>query len=66
MGGIQGEVTTQYVLRYIPDYDPEAKPKLIHRIKVEVPSLPTVKIRARSYYYPNGVPGASNTPPNGQ
>ena len=66
VGGIQGEVTTQYVLRYIPDVDPEAKPKLMHRIKVEVPSLPTVKIRARGYYYPNAVPGAATTAPNGQ
>ena len=55
--GIAGEVTTQYVLRYIPDLDPEAKPKVFRKIKVEVPSLPTVNIRARNGYYPNGVPG---------
>lgn len=65
VGGIQGEVTTQYVLRYNPDVDPEAKPKLMRRIRVEVPTLPGVKIRARGYYYPNVVPGASPGP-NGQ
>jgi VWFA-related protein len=54
--GISGEVTTQYVLRYRPDVDPEAKPKQFRRIKVEVPSLPTVNIRARIGYYPAGVP----------
>ena len=60
--GISGEVTTQYILRYIPDVDPEAKAKVARTIKVEIPTLPTVKIRAREYYYPAGVPGA---PPTG-
>ena len=36
--GISGEVTTQYVLRYMPDIDPEGKPRTFRRIKVEVPS----------------------------
>lgn len=57
--GISGEVTTQYVLRYIPDVDPEAKVKLTRKIKVEVPDLPNVKVWHRPYYYPNPVPGAT-------
>jgi VWFA-related protein len=58
VSGISGEVTTQYVLRYRPDIDPEGKQRTFRRIKVEVPSLPTVNIRARVGYYPAGVPGA--------
>ncbi len=55
-----GEITTQYVLRFVPDIDQEAKPKVFRTIKVEVPSLPTVRIHARDGYYPNPV---SSTPP---
>ena len=58
VGGIGGEVTTQYVLRYIPDVDPEARAKAFRRIKVEIPTLPNAKIRARNGYYPNAIPGA--------
>jgi len=60
VGAISGDVTTQYVLRYIPDVDPDDKPKQYRRIKVEV-NLPGVVIRARHGYYPNGLPaGAVN------
>lgn len=55
--GISGDITTQYVLRYVPDVDPEAKVKLTRKIKVEVPDLPNVKLHYRPYYYPNPVPG---------
>ena len=55
---ISGEITTQYVLRFTPDFDPEAKPKLFRKIKVEIPELPNVKISAKEGYYPKGVPGA--------
>ena len=58
VGGIGGEVTTQYVLRYIPDVDPEARAKVFRHIKVEIPTLPNAKIRARNGYYPNAIPGA--------
>ena len=58
VAAISGEITTQYVLRYVPDLDPEGKPKLFRNIRVEVPSLPAVTIRARDGYYPQGVPGA--------
>jgi len=63
IAGISGEITTQYVLRYVPDVDLDPKLKVFRKIKVEVPSLPTVVIRARKGYYPNGVPGA---PASGQ
>jgi VWFA-related protein len=58
VGGIGGEITTQYVIRYTPDVD-DAKPKVFRKIKVEIPSLPNVRIFARNGYYPNGVPGAA-------
>jgi len=58
VGGIGGEVTTQYVVRYTPDVDPEARAKVFRHIKVEIPTLPNVKIRARNGYYPNAIPGA--------
>jgi VWFA-related protein len=61
VGGIGGEVTTQYVLRYIPDVDPEAVAKPFRHIKVDIPTLPNVKIRARNGYYPNAIPGAQGT-----
>lgn len=61
VGGIGGEVTTQYVLRYIPDVDPEARAKVFRHIKVEIPTLPNAKIRARSGYYPNAIPGAQGS-----
>jgi Ca-activated chloride channel homolog len=52
-----GEITTQYVLRYVPDFDPEGKPKVFRRIKVDIPSLPGINIHAKDGYYPNPVPG---------
>jgi len=47
---VAGEVTTQYILRYIPSSDAGAKQ--YRSIKVEV-ALPSVKVRARKGYYPN-------------
>jgi len=58
--GISGDITTQYVLRYTPDVDPEAKQKLTRKIKVEVPNLPNIKLNYRPYYYPNPVPATAN------
>jgi len=54
VAGVSGEITTQYVLRYIPDVEPEDRPKLFRRIKVELPNLPAAKVRARIGYFPNG------------
>ncbi len=56
--GLSGEITTQYVIRYVPDLDPDAKPKVFRRIKVEVPALPELHVRARQGYYPEGLPAA--------
>jgi hypothetical protein len=49
------------VLRYIPDVDPEARVKVFRHIKVEIPTLPNVKIHARTGYYPNGIPEAQGS-----
>lgn len=47
---IAGEVTTQYILRYVPEASDSARQ--FRQIKVTV-DLPNVKIRARKGYYPN-------------
>ena len=63
VGQIAGEVTTQYILRYVPDTEgstAKANAKDFRRVKVTVPSLPTVKVRYRLGYYPNGIPGSTN------
>ena len=59
VGAISGDVTTQYVLRYTPDVDPDDRPRVFRRIKVEV-NLPNVTIRARRGYYPTALPAAAN------
>jgi Ca-activated chloride channel family protein len=59
VGAIAGDITTQYVLRYTPDIDPEGKPKVFRQIKVEIANLPNVKIRTRRGYYPAGLPGGN-------
>ena len=52
--GLQGEITTQYILRYVPDIDPETARREKRRLKVDVLTLPagSVKIQTRPYYYP--------------
>jgi len=62
VGGIGGEITTQYILRYRPDYDTDLKPKQYRKIQVDIPSLPNVKISAREGYYPNEMPGSARSP----
>lgn len=47
---VSGEVTTQYVLRYIPD-ETDA-PKKFRNLRVEV-SIPGVLVRARKGYFPD-------------
>ena len=54
--GISGDIATQYILRYVPDYGPDVKQRVFRRIKVEIPDLPGVTIRARDGYYPDAVP----------
>jgi len=50
---LAGEITTQYILRYIPQIDGTAgdSKRVARRIKVNV-DLPNVKVRARREYYP--------------
>jgi len=52
---LAGEITTQYILRYIPQIDGTAADgkRVARRIKVNV-DLPNVKVRARREYYPTG------------
>lgn len=59
VASLLGEITTQYVLRYIPEVEQDAKPRVFRRIKVDIPALPNVTIHARDGYYPGGVPGAA-------
>lgn len=50
IANVAGEVTTQYILRYVPsDTD---RPGAFRNIRVEVKSLPTVILRYRKGYYP--------------
>jgi VWFA-related protein len=51
IANVAGEVTTQYILRYIPNGgDPE---KIFRNIRVDVPGYPNVKIRTRKGYFPS-------------
>ncbi len=52
VAAIVGEVTTQYVLRYIPDFAAQDSVKDYREIKVTV-ALPNVRVRARRGYYPS-------------
>jgi Ca-activated chloride channel homolog len=51
IAAIVGEVTTQYILIYVPDTG-AADAKRFRNIKVAVPDLPTAKVRFRKGYYP--------------
>jgi hypothetical protein len=51
VGGIVGDVTTQYILRYAPDIGPGSDAKQFRSIRVSV-NLPNVKVRYRKGYYP--------------
>ena len=52
VANVAGEITTQYILRYIPN-DAEAPDKVFRGLNVRV-ALPDVKVRARKGYYPVG------------
>jgi len=53
VAALAGEVTTQYILRYVPDTGGDVS-RTYRRIRVEVAGLPpTVKIRHREGYYPS-------------
>ena len=51
VGSIVGDVTTQYVLRYVPDIGPGTDARQFRNIKVAV-NLENIKIRYRKGYYP--------------
>src|SRR3954451_17474926 len=53
ISNVAGEVTTQYIIRYTPEVADTAKEqaRVFRNIKVEVPGLAGVKIRARKGYY---------------
>lgn len=51
VAAIAGEVTTQYILRYVPSIEGDPNSKPYRNIRVEV-ALPNVKVRARQGYYP--------------
>jgi VWFA-related protein len=63
VANLQGNITSQYILRYVPDVDPGVSEKVFRKIKVEIPSLPgaSTRIYARDGYYPNPVPDAPPT-----
>jgi Ca-activated chloride channel homolog len=46
---IAGEITTQYVLRYVPSETDESRVKRTIEVKV---GIPNVIVKARTYYYP--------------
>jgi VWFA-related protein len=46
---IAGEITTQYVLRYVPSETDESRVKRSIEVKVDIPN---VIVKARTYYYP--------------
>jgi VWFA-related protein len=57
VGALEGEITTQYILRYAPEFDAISANKDKHRIKVEIPTLPpgSYKVSTRPDYYPNRI-----------
>lgn len=51
IAAVTGEITTQYILRYIPDVDIRGAEREFRRIEVKV-NLPNAVVRARKGYYP--------------
>ncbi|HWR51726.1 MAG TPA: hypothetical protein VN428_11500, partial [Bryobacteraceae bacterium] len=49
IANVTGEITTQYIIRYVPNTE---SAKQFRNVRVEVPSLPNVTVRARRGYYP--------------
>lgn len=49
IANIAGEITVQYVLRYVPNESDENRLKRTIEVKVDIPN---VNVRARTYYYP--------------
>ncbi|MBK9167240.1 MAG: VWA domain-containing protein [Bryobacterales bacterium] len=53
IAAVSGEISTQYILRYVPDTGTSPDSKLFRKIEVKVPVLPHVRMRHRSGYYPS-------------
>ena len=51
IANVAGEITTQYILRYIPDTSAQDSTRQFRSLNVKV-SLANVKVRARKGYYP--------------
>jgi VWFA-related protein len=49
IANIAGEITVQYVLRYVPNETDDSRLKRTIEVKVDIPN---VNVRARQYYYP--------------
>ena len=53
IANLTGEITTQYILRYVPDIPEDSKNRRDVRVTV---NLPDVNVRALRFYYPFSVP----------
>ena len=62
IANVAGEVTTQYIIRYVPDIE-DGKVKDFRNIRVVV-SLSNVTVRARKGYYPEEAGTSTNTTRN--
>jgi Ca-activated chloride channel homolog len=51
IANVVGEVTTQYIMRYVPDLTSQDSGKVYRTLNVKV-ALPNVTVRAREGYYP--------------
>jgi Ca-activated chloride channel homolog len=58
VGDLQGEITTQYVVRYRPDLASASSLKDKHRIQVKVLPVGNFTVLTRPFYYPDALPGA--------
>ena len=54
---LEGEIFTQYILRYVPEIDPATAYKDKRKIEVRILPLPTssVRVHTRQYYFANPV-----------
>ena len=52
IAAVTGDITTQYILRYIPEVTEKSADRAFRRIEVKV-SLLNVKVRTREGYYPD-------------
>jgi Ca-activated chloride channel homolog len=56
IANLEGEITTQYVMRYSPDVSEKGIDRQFRRIRVTVDNLPNVTLRYRNGYYPYAPP----------